>query len=696
MDQAAFQSWVMDEVLWWRWDADNPQANIVCSKALQAVFDHPVTKINDLTGIYHAPVIEIKLQEALEGVSKAASKEGAVRFIASYETKAGKASYQHRARVYKEQNRTWVMVECIDVTEMVELEREIVDAQGRASLAQVYERQAQLENQNRLIQASYQKQSRFLALLSHELRSPLLGVKSMVNILKEQFPDNAYLADRLRVINLTTEQMTFLVNDILTYSQTEYDAIVLHPKQFSLRQTFDYVKELTKSIAQDKGVFVSLVYIGDTDWVYGDSVRLAQILINLIVNGIKFTRYGGVNIEVQQQEGELYRFQVTDSGEGISAEKQAEIFNPFVQFKTEGSTSSMGSGLGLSVVKQLVEIMGGSITVSSKIGTGTTFAFELALPSSSNTNGVIEKTPLKSTEADSQIERLKASQYRVLVVDDSKINRMVLIGFLKELGCQVKEAADGQQAWTLIKTEAFDFIFLDIQMPVMDGFEVMELINQKRKQGEIQSLRSVFAITAGGGQELIPEGQTLQSLGFAQWFIKPISQQQVVDILSESFELDEQRELGEVTSSKTLPGSVSSPLVSNEVSTGCLKDIEKGAVLTDARFKSELAAIPTQFVALLPAFADELRSNLGQIRVALEGDAWDEVESLAHYVKGNCMIFQLEQWVEWLRQIENEAQNIQENSLFLQKDALMTESLVTITQCLINLEEALKYLEKSL
>lgn len=673
MNQAKFQTWVIEEIVWWRWDADNPQADITCSKALQAMFDHPVTKLADL-GIDHVPIIEAKLQQAL----KVKEDEKAVRFIADYKTRAGQPSYQHRARVYQESARRWVMVECIDVTEMVQLEREIVDAQGRASLAQIYERQALLEDQNHLIQASYHKQSRFLALLSHELRSPLLGVKSMVNILKEQFPDNAYLVDRLRVINLTTEQMTFLVNDILTYSQTEYDAIVLHPKRFSLKQTFEYVKQLTKSIAKDKGVFVSLVYIGERDWVYGDSVRLAQILINLIVNGIKFTRYGGVSVEVKQGKGDLYKFQVTDSGEGISAEKLTEIFNPFVQFKTEGSTSSMGSGLGLSVVKQLVEVMGGGITVSSKIGTGTEFVFELELPGSSSANGAVEETPLKSPETDNQIAKLKVSQYRVLVVDDSKINRMVLLGFLRELGCQVKEAADGQQAWTLIQAETFDFIFLDIQMPVMDGFEVMQLINQKRKKGEIQALKSVFAITAGGGEELIPEGQTLQSLGFAKWFLKPISQQQVVNILTEADELSE----------LLIAESTKKPVQ--------LKKTKQKDQLSSEAFKVELAAIPTQFEGMIPAFADELKSNLSQMRTALKTGAWDEIETQAHYIKGNCMVFQLERWVEWLRKIELGAQSMRQAGLVPQGDGLIAEPVKTITQCIINLEKSLKYLEKTL
>jgi len=649
MVSKAFESWVMQGTLWWRCDVSTSTRNIECSSALQQLFDHPIIKVEDLTGMYSSPVIKLKINEVLQQPQKD------LRFVTSYETKNGKFSFQHRLSVYKESDKTWVFAECIDVTEMVLLEREIVDAKGRASLTQVYERQAFLEEQNRLIEESYQKQSRFLALLSHELRSPLLGVKSMVTHLKQVFSDNDYLVERLKIINLTTEQMTFLVNDILTYSQTEYDAIILHPKRFSLQQTFEYVKQLTKSIAVDKGVFVSLVYIGEKDWVFGDSVRLAQVLINLIVNAIKFTRAGGVTVEIRQQEADTFSFVVTDSGEGIEAAKLQEIFDPFVQFRTQGSTHALGSGLGLSVVKQLVNVMGGDIFVASNKGVGTSFKFALTLPEA---NDESQAKAEDGTIVSDQISHLKHQQYRVLVVDDSKINRMVLTGFLNDLNCLVEEAADGKQAWELFEKQDFDFVFLDIQMPVMDGFEVMKLIEKKRQSGQVKALKSVFAITAGGGEELIPKGETLQSLGFEKWFVKPISQEQVIKLLSESEYQD-----SEVI--ETVEETVAEQM--SDVATS---------------FEEELANIPAQFQSLIANFSDELKQNLKEMRAQLNNQQWLELKAKAHYVKGNCMVFQLERWVEWLRSIEETVQNepVDEKN---------------IMKCLENLENALKFLENS-
>ncbi|MDX1347071.1 MAG: ATP-binding protein [Thiomicrorhabdus chilensis] len=652
IDKQPFNSWVIDEVLWWRCEVGSTDFAIQCSSALQNLFDHSVLTMDDLVGSHDAALIHLKINEVLEFPQRD------TRFVCTFDTKHGALSYQHRLKVFAESGKKFIFAECIDVTEMVALSKEMVDAQGRLSLTQVYERQSFLEEQNRLIQESYNKQSRFLALLSHELRSPLLGINSMVTHLKQHYAQDQYLAERLRIINLTSEQMMFLVNDILTYSQTEYDAISLHPRRFSLNQTFDYVKQLTKSIAIDKGVFVSLVYLGERDWVYGDSIRLSQILINLIVNGIKFTRLGGVSVEVRQESGDRFSFMVMDSGEGIEAEKLEKIFDPFTQFKTEGATRTLGSGLGLSVVKQLVDLMGGEISVSSTPGVGTTFIFTLELPAAeTDSDKSKDGKQLKEQTAITEPDYIRDEQpLRVLVVDDSKINRMVLSGYLKELDCTVVEAADGLEAWTEFQKQPFDFVFLDIQMPQMDGFEVMQHIQQCKQEGKVPNLRAVFAVTAGGGEELIPKGQTLQSLGFKKWLVKPISKSQVIELLTES--------------------PAKSSLTQQ-------KKMEKKDEVDEAELKVEFEDVPTAFHALLKPFVEEFSQNLNALESAVEQENWDEVKLLAHYMKGNCMVFQLVAWVEVLREVESLAG----------RACQFDENKKILRLRLKTLEKALKHLE---
>jgi signal transduction histidine kinase len=245
-DKSAFANEMLDKALWWRYSIEGDSQLFELSDALQLLFETPIRKLEDLTGQYTTPLMSIKIQEIMDNPTVN------VRFSVSFDTLRGKLSFQHRLRVFESGGVRYVWALCIEITEMVEFERELVDAQGRLSLNQVLEREALLVEQNKFITDSYQKQSRFLAMLSHELRSPLLGISSLVERLQEQLTTESVRDDvltALKTIHVTAEQSIFLVNDILTYSQTEYDVITLHPMTFSLKDVLENVKQLTKSIA---------------------------------------------------------------------------------------------------------------------------------------------------------------------------------------------------------------------------------------------------------------------------------------------------------------------------------------------------------------------------------------------------------------------------------------------------------------
>jgi signal transduction histidine kinase/CheY-like chemotaxis protein/HPt (histidine-containing phosphotransfer) domain-containing protein len=677
---SAFSGWLIEELLWWRCKSAVAQSSVECSRAMKRYFGGAPSSLQALVGERNLPLIQNKIAQLK------AHPQRPVHFVWTLDTLQGKRSFQNSLNLLEQAGEQWVMVQCIDVTEKIFSEQKTSNPQERASLSQVYERQNFLEEQNRIIQESYDKQSRFLAMLSHELRSPLLGVNSMINQLKAHCAEDGYMIERLRVVSITVEQMMFLVNDILTYSQTEYDAITLHPRRFSLNQTFDYVKQLTKSIAAEKGVFVSLVYFGESEWVYGDSIRLSQILINLIVNGIKFTRFGGVSVEVRQAEGGRFEVMVMDSGEGIAADKLKDIFDPFVQFKTEGATRTLGSGLGLSVVKQLIDLMGGEISVSSTVGVGTTFYFSLTLPIAESepmgeVDAIVNRANQKGGAVAATGSQLKvqtvrsvagvdfsetpfegiSSETRILIVDDSRINRMVLSGYLKELECEVVEAEDGLAAWRLLETGRFDVVFLDIQMPQMDGFEVMRKVRALKERGGASDLKAVFAVTAGGGDELMPEGETLDSLGFSAWLVKPINKPQIVALL--------QKTLG--TESRVSRDGVSERVVEksiNPAGPSSLESTNQAENVPDVEHsisrQQDFSVIPGHFHSMLGEFYKEFSSNLIALESALLQEDRDEVKRLAHYMKGNCMVLQLEQWVAGLREVEHMALNEQSNEKF--------------------------------
>lgn len=702
-DKSAFANEMLDKALWWRYSIEGDNQLFELSDALQALFKKPIRKLDDLTGQYTTPLMSIKIQEVLNNPT------ANIRFAASFDTIMGKLSFQHCLSIFESGGVRYVWAVCIEITEMVELEREMVDAQGRLSLNQVYERESLLVEQNKFINDSYQKQSRFLAMLSHELRSPLLGISSLVERLQEQLTAEGVRGETLtalKTIHVTAEQSIFLVNDILTYSQTEYDAITLHPMTFSLKDVLENVKQLTKSIASDKNLIVSMVYLGKRDRVVGDSVRLSQILINLIVNSLKFTQFGGVSIEVSEKADSHFLFKVTDSGEGISEEQQARIFEPFEQLESRGSGLNIGSGLGLFVVKKLVLLMGGEISVKSNVGVSTSFYVDLVLPPADEVmveGGSKQQLPsvIKTVEPVSGKQvKLKsdASQQtrgephaegfsskhmsgyhkankprkhcKILVADDSKINRMVLAGYLEEENCTVFEAKDGRQAWDLFQKEAFDFVFLDIQMPFLDGLEVSKKIQQSVRQNpsHAKQLKGVFAITAGGEESnFIPQGESLASIGFDGWFVKPVTQAQIVGLLQE----------GHSSRSAKIP---TPQVIASKPQQSAVVQMEAEEVW-DTYDK-----VPMQFHALMDSFLSEVRTGLAEMVSLNKANDGFALAAKAHYLKGNCMLFQLENMVHLFRMVEEAVKDEKLPEVKQQK----------IDQLLEKLEFSLKYLEKSL
>lgn len=683
------------KTLWWSYVKQCEEEVIHVSEGLQAYLGRPVVLIEDIMGEYETQLLRLKINEALnESLFHQSDKED-IRFVASYETVKGKRTFQHQLRVFERKGEKIVWSTCLDVSEMAALEREMVDAQGRLSLQQVVERERHIENQNRFVNESYIKQSRFLAMLSHELRSPLLGISSMVRRLRNEMDASPETLNVLKTIHMTAEQSTYLVNDILTYSQTEYDGIKLHPTEVSLTELLESVKQLTKSIGSDKNLVISLVYLGRHDYVLADGVRLTQILINLIVNGIKFTQYGGVNIEVTEKDDGIFVFKITDSGEGIPADRLQRIFEPFAQLEANdggftSNTTYLGAGLGLFVVKQLVELMNGVIDVHSAVGVGTSFEFCLKLPCLSEEDSEKksqakvsfnrpEKQPVRiGSEVPEKTELNREKQYQVLIADDSKINRMVLAGYLADLHCEVIEAKDGREAWELFQKHAFDYVLLDIQMPFMDGLQVSQKIQKSYENGQAQQLKGVFAITAGGDSSGFIENELgHEGLGFDKWLVKPVGKNQITTLLDKNYRVTSNQE------HKAL-------IIENDKSDLELSSkphIEKSEEKDNSLHT--IHDIPEQFHHLYDSFMLETQAGLERLHRYNLQNEYEEIKKLAHYLKGNCMLFQLPGLVDLFKELENIQEKLRTE--VLDKQARLEKSEATLQKIVL----ILKSLEKS-
>ena len=368
--------------------------------------------------------------------------------------------------------------------------------------------------------------SEFLAHMSHEIRTPMNGVLGLAQVLSRE-PLTTNQRDMVERIQAAGQALLIIINDILDFSKIEAGQLRLESRPFDLMHVLARVENLMSQPAQTKGIALRFIASEPAPgWLVGDGLRLEQILFNLIGNAIKFTERGGVVLRIQAVEpGETavrLRFEVQDTGIGIAPEALARLFTPFTQAEAGTTRRFGGTGLGLAICKRLVEVMGGGIGADSQAGEGSTFWFEL--PFLRAPAGAPEAT-VASKPAPAAGPRLTGM--RVLVVDDSAMNRDVVERALGLEGATATPTADGQQAVQLLKTrpEAFDAVLMDIQMPVMDGLTATRLI---RSELGLTGL-PIIAFTAG---VLAEQQQAARAAGANDLLAKPVELEQMVAVLS--------------------------------------------------------------------------------------------------------------------------------------------------------------------
>lgn len=403
-----------------------------------------------------------------------------------------------------------------------------------------------IEMAGRAEEASRAK-SRFLANMSHEIRTPLNGVLGMTALLRgtELTSAQRHYVDTVRH---SGEALLDLLSDILDFSRIEAGKLQLEKLDFDLRQPLKEVTELFAGPAGQKGLRLSCDIAPTVPVALsGDPGRLRQVLVNLVSNAVKFTEAGEVKILVttamQDPDESLLRFAVNDTGIGIPGEFHDQIFDSFAQVDGSHSRRFGGTGLGLAIARQLVELMGGEIGVDSQPGRGSTFWFTVRLekqptPLAQNPEPALPEPALENAVATAERNRTREEgshpiplppriHGHVLLAEDNPVNQELVKTMLEYFGCRVDAVANGREAVDACHRSAYDLVFMDCQMPEMDGYEAVRLIREREKAAAVHQRTPVVALTA---HAFPSDRQRCLDAGMDDYLSKPFRQEHLREI----------------------------------------------------------------------------------------------------------------------------------------------------------------------
>ncbi len=527
-------------------------------------------------------------------------------------------------------------------------------------------RTSELIKAKELAEKSASMKERFLANMSHEIRTPMNAVIGMTNLLQDTGITHAQ-KKYVDGIKGASEHLLVIINDILDFSKIEAGRLEIETIEFDVLDVLKSVIQTFKFKAAEKSLDLRLIAEdGLPTAVVGDPTRLLQILMNLVSNAIKFTKKGSITIHArlfnEDSNKATLAFSVTDTGMGIPEDKIDTVFSSFEQVSRSTTRLFGGTGLGLTITKKLIEMQGGSISVKSKVGEGTSFIFVLKFPKGSK---LLNR---QNKRKDVVIRPL--GKITILLVEDNELNQVVAVDTLKKWGKSVRVdiANHGAEALDLIKKNSYDIVLMDVQMPVMNGYDATKAIRNELGLHKLPILAMTAYATTGEAEKTIIAGMD-------DYISKPFDPkklfQKIVQLSKHQFPDDN------TTSVAKAPISTEKNGVDTKV--------------TDLQYLTETTGDDPELMAkMIEIMLRETPEEIKKMEELYSEKKWDRLRAVAHKFKSAVTYMGLNEMKEVVKDIQTNAQNHQ--NLKRIGDLIQQLKLVC-TQALGELEQALKHLQ---